>query len=74
MRNIDPWTFGRERNGDKPEWCPLVPLPEGHGDLIDRDETMNTILGEPTDAHYPSWYAGIVNDMHTIVPAEKEDV
>lgn len=22
----------------RPEWCPLVPLPEGHGDLIDRDK------------------------------------
>lgn len=20
----------------RPEWCPLVPLPEGHGDLIER--------------------------------------
>lgn len=24
----------------RPEWCPLVPLPEGHGDLIDRDNVL----------------------------------
>lgn len=37
MKIIDPWTFGRSRNGDKPDWCPLRPLPEKHGRLIDVD-------------------------------------
>lgn len=49
-----------------------VELPP-HGDLISKDDTMNAILGEPTDAHYPSWYASIVNEMPAIVPANKEE-
>lgn len=44
-----------------------------HGDLIDRDEAMNAILGEPTDAHYPSWFAGIVNDVPAVIPAERSE-
>ena len=53
--------------------CRIVcQLPEGHGDLIDRAATINAILGEPPDAHYQSWYAEIVNDIPTIVPAERK--
>ena len=26
-------------------------------DLIDRQAAIDAIMGEPTDAHYPSWYA-----------------
>ena len=29
----------------RPEWCPLVPLPEGHGDLIDKQAFMADIAG-----------------------------
>ena len=55
------------------ESCPIIcQLPEGHGDLIDRAATINAILGEPPDAHYQSWYAEIVNDIPTIVPAERK--
>jgi len=53
----------------RPERCPLVPVPP-HRDLIDRDETMNAILeerGEDTSC----WFAEIVNDMPTIIPAEE---
>jgi hypothetical protein len=45
-------------------------LPERHGDLIDKDAAMNAILGEPTDAHYPSWFAGVVNDVPALVPSK----
>ena len=27
----------------RPEWCPLVPLPEGHGRLIDAEAVTKTI-------------------------------
>lgn len=46
----------------------LNAMPEEHGDLIDKDVAMNAILSEPTDVHYPSWYASIVNDVPAIVP------
>lgn len=29
-------TNGAEYDGNRPSWCPLVPLPEGHGELIDK--------------------------------------
>lgn len=41
-----------------------------HGDLIDKDATMNAILeerGEDTAC----WFAGIVNDMPAVIPAEE---
>ena len=53
---------------ERPFDCPLVPVPP-HGDLIDRDETMNAILeerGEDTAC----WFAEIVNEMPTIITAE----
>ncbi len=48
----------------------FVPVPP-HGDLIDKDATMNAILeerGEDTAC----WFAGIVNDMPAIIPAEED--
>lgn len=27
------------------------------GDYIEKQATLDAILGEPPDAHYPSWYA-----------------
>ena len=50
--------------------CPLDELPE-HGDLVSKDDVMNAILGEPPEAHYPSWYASIVNEIPAIVPSNK---
>jgi len=51
--------------------CGLLELSE-HGDLISKDDAMNAILGEPPEAHYPSWYAAIVNEIPAIVPSNKE--
>lgn len=44
-KNIDPWTFGRARNGDRPDWCPLRPLPEKHGRLVDAD-AMERVMSD----------------------------
>ena len=30
----------RRMDKERPDWCPLVPLPEKHGRLIDADATM----------------------------------
>ena len=52
----------------RPEWCPLRPLPEKHGRLIDGDE-----LADGCDApHWCRWLSEI-EDMPTIVEAEGED-
>ena len=38
----------------RPNWCPLVELPEKHGDLIDRQKLLedNKHLEYPTDGKY----------------------
>ena len=35
----------------------IAPIIELNGDLISRTDAIEAIMGEPTDAHYPSWYA-----------------
>ena len=32
-------------------------------DLIDRQAAIDAIMGEPTDAHYPSWYAAQIEQL-----------
>lgn len=38
----------------RPDWCPLIALPEGHGDLIERQKLLedNKHLEYPTDGKY----------------------
>ena len=55
----------------RPSDCPLIPVPP-HGDLIDKDATMNAILeerGEDTAC----WFACIVNDMPVVIPSDKAE-
>lgn len=33
----------------KPDWCPLVEIPEPHGDLIDRDALLDMVRDVNTD-------------------------
>ena len=59
------------RKNERHPDCPLVPVPP-HGDLIDKDATMNAILeerGEDTAC----WFAGIVNDMPAVIPSDKTE-
>ena len=35
------WDKGSCPDRTKPEWCPLLPLPEKHGKLIDADDFVN---------------------------------
>ena len=51
----------------RPRWCPLRPLPEKHGRLIDADELEDIFYSV-----YHSQSAGYVKDMETIVEAEGE--
>ena len=64
-------------------WCPLVPVPE-HGDLIDRDSTIEKIrhlsdeidkkLGYEKSAPYITMalYLSNADDFPTIIPASEE--
>lgn len=37
-------------------------------DLIDRQEAIDAIMGEPPEAHYPSWYAEIIQNLPSAQP------
>ena len=50
----------------RPEWCPLVPLPEGHGRLGDLDALMKNI----GDVPYKGAVRRVLMSAPTIVPAE----
>lgn len=74
-------TNGAEYDGNRPFWCPLVPIPEGHGRLIDADALKKrtpmvidySAGGFGTDGSirpvrgYGDWQ---IDQAPTIVPAE----
>ena len=37
-------------------------------DLISRQAAIDAIMGEPTDAHYPSWYAERLEQLPSVQP------
>ena len=41
------------------------------GDLISRQDAIEAIMGEPTDAHYPSWYAQRIKSLPSQEPNTK---
>ena len=70
--------FYRVHEGkSRPDWCPLVPLPEGHGRLIDADALFE-VMGQDTDRWLIDDISYIETDdaisavykAPTIVPAE----
>lgn len=32
-------------------------------ELISRQEAIDAIMGQPPEPHYPSWYAGVIDEM-----------
>lgn len=51
--------------------CPLVPLPEGHGRLIDADEFIERVrMDDRTTIIEEMHVAEILSEAPTIVPAE----
>lgn len=37
-------------------------------DLIDRQAAIDAVMGEPSDAHYPSWYADVIRNLPSAQP------
>ena len=81
---INQGTNGADYNGNRPSWCPLLPLPEGHGRLIDADEFKAYCLAATKEAkpdfiRHEDWiracavtlsFCRDIDDAPTIVPAE----
>ena len=40
-------------------------------DLISRQAAIDAIMGEPTDAHYPSWYAERLEQLPSAQPEQQ---
>ena len=58
----------------RPDWCPLIPLPSEHGDLIDRDALMIDVMDSDLDhLQRDDWkeVIQIVRDAPVVVPAER---
>jgi len=35
-------------------------------DVIRREDAIHAIMSEPTDAHYPDWYASIIKEVPSV--------
>jgi hypothetical protein len=56
---------------ERPAKCPLVPLPEGHGDLVDVKELLNDKEGmQLFKGDFRLAFERIIERANTIVPAE----
>ena len=60
-------TVGAPYGMPRPDWCPLVEVPEPHGRLIDADKLKDKMRGKWTVYDYEA-----VGTMPTIVEAEDE--
>ena len=40
-------------------------------DTISRQAAIDALMGEPTDAHYPSWYAERLEHLPSVTPTNK---
>lgn len=83
-----PRDFGRKADCGfecRPDWCPLHPLPEKHGRLIDGDALRGKMYHDAfeTDSEMQRWDSGCwirykmlehnIDDAETIVAAEGDD-
>ena len=79
-------TVGAPYGMHRPEWCPLVALPDKHGRLVDADEirgrmesvfntSSNLVIGHTWGEAYAGGFSDaidIVKDAPTIVESEDE--
>lgn len=67
--------IAKEQQDKLPDWCPLRPLPEKHGRLIDLDALLDRINGEERPEMYDGmdevfWIQKCLEEATTIVEAE----
>ena len=59
-RNFKPIPFD-----GRPDWCPLIEIPESHGDLIDRDALLDMVRDVNTD-YYCEVLGVTVEDIDSV--------
>ena len=64
-----------EDPNERPSWCPILcSLPEGHGDLIDRDVLLQTFQNADYETYNDYCEAFDTTEAaETIVPAERSE-
>ena len=73
-------TVGAPYGMPRPEWCPLVELPEKHGRLIDADELFDKMRCSNWSVSFChdgtflniSEFADIIRNIETVIEAEGE--
>ena len=73
-------TVGAPYGMPRPEWCPLVELPEKHGRLIDADELLDKMRCSNWRVSFNhdgtfldiSEFADIIRNIETVIEAEGE--
>jgi len=58
--------------GERPDWCPLIEVPEPHGDLIDRDALEADICPEWNGLYVPddAYSEKLIRNAPTVIEAE----
>ena len=72
MSYYDSEGYPRGGYNDRPDWCPLVEIPEPHGDLINRDALLEMVKDVNTD-YYCEVLGVTVEDIDsapTVIEAE----
>ena len=63
---------GYYMNSGRPKNCPLIEVPDGHGNLIDEDALLK-VIDENWDGS-SWWYINRIEDAPIIIPADKEGI
>ena len=63
----------------KPNWCPLIEVPDGHGRLIDAEyvkEHITACMQNGRPMYAPELYEllAMIDDVPTIITADKEEI
>ena len=53
------------KSTQRPDWCPLIEIPESHGDLIDRDALLDMVRDVNTD-YYCEVLGVTVEDIDSV--------
>ena len=64
-------TVGAPYGMPRPDWCPLVEIPEPHGRLIDADALLKKTINNPL--HAPYIVEKDIRDMPTVIEAERSE-
>lgn len=56
----------------RPDWCPLIEIPEPHGDLIDRDVLAERMKHDNPQTSKKKWLRVLAAFAPAVIPETKE--